>query len=157
MKRYLRIFSARAAMPPPANRRASTAGRAPGAAFTLIEIMIAVALIGLLTTISVPPLLRANRSAQRNTIRNNLRVIDQARTLVMANSNLAEYADLNKAMVDRHLDTGAIERLKWPGRPEYYLPALDNRYGDLDAWLGERRLALEIDLGEGPEIIAFPH
>ncbi len=44
--------------------------------FTLIEIMIVVALIGMLMAIAIPNFVRARRDAQKNTCINNLRVID---------------------------------------------------------------------------------
>lgn len=51
--------------------------RKPG--FTLVEIMIVVAFIGLLASISVPNFVHARSSAQQNTCINNLRQIDAAK------------------------------------------------------------------------------
>jgi prepilin-type N-terminal cleavage/methylation domain-containing protein len=49
------------------------------AAFTLVEIMIVVAIIGLLAAIAIPNFVRARGSAQQNACINNLRQIDSAK------------------------------------------------------------------------------
>jgi prepilin-type N-terminal cleavage/methylation domain-containing protein len=49
------------------------------AGFTLVEIMIVVALIGLLATIATPTWVRARTNSQMNTCVNNLRQIDSAK------------------------------------------------------------------------------
>ncbi|MCS1411315.1 MAG: Type II secretion system protein G [Verrucomicrobia subdivision 3 bacterium] len=46
------------------------------AAFTLVEIMIVVAIIGLLAAIAVPNFVRARETTQLNSIYNNLRLVD---------------------------------------------------------------------------------
>src|SRR6185503_2209439 len=45
-------------------------------AFTLVEIMIVVAIIGLLAAVAIPNLVKARKSAQRQACINNLKAID---------------------------------------------------------------------------------
>jgi type II secretion system protein G len=47
--------------------------------FTLVEIMIVVAIIGLLAAIAIPNFVRARESAQLNSIANNLRIMEGAK------------------------------------------------------------------------------
>ena len=48
--------------------------------FTLVEIMIVVAIIGLLATIAIPNFMRARTTAEKTACINNLRQIDNAMT-----------------------------------------------------------------------------
>jgi prepilin-type N-terminal cleavage/methylation domain-containing protein len=48
--------------------------------FTLVEIMIVVAIIGLLAAVAIPNLVKARKSAQKQACINNLKAIDGAKT-----------------------------------------------------------------------------
>lgn len=58
-------------------------------AFTLVEIMIVVAIIALLATLAVPSLLRARKRAQGSAIKNDLRLIDDAMERYGSENNLS--------------------------------------------------------------------
>jgi len=65
--------------------------------FTLVEIMIVAAIIGLLAAIAVPDFLRARESAQLNTIANNLRILEAAKEQYALEWRLAASASAHEA------------------------------------------------------------
>ena len=65
--------------------------------FTLVEIMIVVAIIGLLAAIAIPNFVRARESAQLNTIANNLRILEGAKEQYALEYKLATSAPVTEA------------------------------------------------------------
>lgn len=65
---------------PPGHGWERVMGRKNRAAFTLIEIMITVAIVGLLATIAIPSFMNARVSSMRNTCISHLRQMSGAKT-----------------------------------------------------------------------------
>ena len=64
-----------------------------GSGFTLVEIMVVVAIVGLLAAIAIPSFIRARANSQQNACINNMRQIDSAKDQ-WAMENGAKTADL---------------------------------------------------------------
>ena len=74
-------------------------------AFTLVEIMIVVAIIGLLAAIAIPNFVRARETAQKNTCVNNLRQIDGAKEQWALETGAAKGDDCTMDDIDDYLRT----------------------------------------------------
>ena len=71
--------------------------------FTLVEIMIVVAIIGLLAAIAVPNFVQARTTARTNACINNLRLISAAKDQAAMENNLPEDVDLTSAQITPYL------------------------------------------------------
>jgi prepilin-type N-terminal cleavage/methylation domain-containing protein len=75
--------------------------------FTLVEIMIVVAIIALLAAIAVPGFLRARKRSQASRILNDLRLIDSAVDQYAIENNLAASATVPVAKWTAYLKQGS--------------------------------------------------
>jgi prepilin-type N-terminal cleavage/methylation domain-containing protein len=78
------------------------------AAFTLVEIMIVVAIIALLAAIAVPGFLRARKRAQASRILNDLRLIDSAVDQYAIETNRSTGSAVNVADWTNYLKKGSV-------------------------------------------------
>src|ERR1041385_5794282 len=76
------------------------------AGFTLVEIMIVVAIIALLAAIAVPGFLRARKRSQASRILNDLRLIDGAVDQYAIENNKASGSPVGVGEWTSHLKTG---------------------------------------------------
>lgn len=82
--------------------------RTKASGFTLVEIMIVVAIIGLLAAIAIPNFVKARLTAQRTACIRNLREIDGAKE---------SWALENKKSADAAIDEGAVNSYMKGGAP----------------------------------------
>ena len=81
--------------------------------FTLVEIMIVVAIIGLLAAIAIPNFVRARTSAQTNACINNLRQIDGAKQEWALETKKSGAVTPTDAELQTYLVRGASGFLPW--------------------------------------------
>jgi prepilin-type N-terminal cleavage/methylation domain-containing protein len=73
------------------------------AGFTLVEIMIVVAIIGLLAAIAIPNFVKARTTAQKNACINNLRQIDGAKEQWALEQKVSEGASIVETEVNEYI------------------------------------------------------
>ena len=76
--------------------------------FTLVEIMIVVAIVGLLASIAVPNFARARTTSRTNACKNNLRIISAAKDQSAMDNNKAEGAAMAIADISAYLRGAAL-------------------------------------------------
>jgi prepilin-type N-terminal cleavage/methylation domain-containing protein len=75
--------------------------------FTLIEIMIVVAIIGLLAAIAIPSFVHARTSSQQNACINNLRQIDGAKQSWALDNKVSPTATPSDVLIQGYLGRGS--------------------------------------------------
>lgn len=71
--------------------------------FTLVEIMIVVAIIGLLAAIAVPNFMKSRATSQKNACINNLRLIDAAKEQWALENNKTDGDDVTDGALDSYM------------------------------------------------------
>jgi prepilin-type N-terminal cleavage/methylation domain-containing protein len=81
--------------------------------FTLVEIMIVVAIIGLLAAIAIPSFMKSRQASRTSTCINNLRQLDGAKEQCAMEKNLAESAAVSSTDLDSFIK-GQTTAVKCP-------------------------------------------
>ena len=76
--------------------------------FTLVEIMIVVAIIGLLAAIAIPSFVKARNTAQQNACVNNLRMIDSGKEQAALANKWADGQAVTSTVVDAYIKGSTI-------------------------------------------------
>lgn len=79
--------------------------------FTLVEIMIVVAIIGLLAAIAIPNFVRAREQSQMNACVNNLRQIDGAKQQLALETGLNTGEAVPDGALDKYLGRGSAGQM----------------------------------------------
>jgi prepilin-type N-terminal cleavage/methylation domain-containing protein len=93
--------------------------------FTLVEIMIVVAIIGLLAAIAIPNFIKARTTAQRNACINNLRQIDGAKEQWALEKKVAPGAAIVQAEINEYIKNATVTPPRCPAGADYVYNAVD--------------------------------
>ena len=74
--------------------------------FTLVEIMIVVAIIGLLAAIAIPSFVKARNTSQQNACINNLRIVDAGKEQYAMAARLTDGNTINTDSVNEYVKGG---------------------------------------------------
>jgi prepilin-type N-terminal cleavage/methylation domain-containing protein len=91
--------------------------------FTLVEIMIVVAIIGLLAAIAIPNFVKARNTSQANACVNNLRQLDSAVQQWALESGAADNSAPDETAVYAYLKQGIAMKTNCPAKGSYTMPA----------------------------------
>ena len=84
--------------------------------FTLVEIMIVVAIIGLLAAIAVPSLMNARKTSRKNTCIANMKQIEGAKAQAIMNEPLNDTTDPTSAQLIKYINGGKIPKCPAGGK-----------------------------------------
>lgn len=92
--------------------------------FTLVEIMIVVAIIGLLATIAIPNMVRSRQTAQKRACISNLRVIDGAKDQWAIENRKSSGSRARRSQINAYIKGGTTP--KCPSGGSYTYGYVDN-------------------------------